>query len=84
MRQAADGKGHERHVTNTAVPFEPQKSCAITRGVGLGYPIGQAIKKSEESLILGDRGPAELLGAMVYLAMAHIIMTEAANDGAQQ
>jgi len=75
LQQAAWGKGRERHVT-APLPFEQQKSCSIARSVGLGYPIGQAVKKAEESLILADRGPAELLGAINYLAMAHIVMTE--------
>ncbi len=73
--QASTGKGKERHA-KAGEPFEKQKICEITRRGGLGYPIGQAVKKSYESLRLGDRGPAELLGAINYLAAAYLVMSE--------
>ena len=73
--QASKGKGKERHALKDE-PFEKQKICEITRRVGLGYPLGQAIKKCEESLRLGDRGPAELYGAINYIAAALIVMKE--------
>ncbi len=75
MLQASEGKGKERHA-RPGVPFEKQKICENARRVGLGSPLGQAIKKTEESLRLGDRGPAELLGAINYLAAAYIVMEE--------
>lgn len=75
MDQAAGGKGKERHA-GTGEPFDRQKICEITRRVGLGYPLGQAIKKATESLRLGDRGPDELKGAINYLAAAHHVMVE--------
>lgn len=75
IQQASGGKGRERHA-KPGEPFEKQKICEITRRVGLGYPLGQAIKKAEESLRLGDRGPAEILGAINYLAAAYLVMDE--------
>lgn len=75
MNQAQHGKGIERHANGE--PFDRQKICEITRRVGLGYPLGQAIKKAEESVVLGgDRGRAELLGAINYLAAAVICSRE--------
>lgn len=73
--QAAMGKGRERHA-HPGESFDRQKICEITRRVGIGYPLGQAIKKAEESLRLGEAGPAELLGAINYLAAAHIVLSE--------
>lgn len=73
--QAASGKGSKRHAKD-GEPFEQQKICEITRRVGLGYPLGPAVKKAQESLRLGKRGPAELLGAINYLAAAVIVMEE--------
>jgi len=78
--QAAGGKGKERHAKD-AEPFEDQKICEITRRVGIGYPLGQAIKKAVESTRLGDRGPDELLGAINYLAAAVIVMREEIDVG---
>jgi hypothetical protein len=74
MHQAAKGKGRERHATDE--PFERQQMCRITRAVGLGYPIGQATKKAEESMRLGKAGPFEILGAINFLAGAFIVMVE--------
>ncbi len=75
LMQAAIGKGRDRHADD-GEPFEQQKICEIARRVGLGYPLGQAIKKATESQRLGDRGPAELLGAINYLAAAYLVMEE--------
>lgn len=78
--QACDGKGKERHA-KPSEPFEKQKICEITRRVGLGYPLGQAIKKAEESLRLQpEAGVQELLGAINYLAAAIIVMREIPED----
>ncbi len=74
VNQAAGGKGKDRHASGE--PFEQQKICRIARAVGLGFPLGQAEKKIEESLRLGTRGPDELLGAINYLAAACIVMIE--------
>jgi hypothetical protein len=74
--QAKYGKGKERHAKKNE-PFEGQKICEITRRVGLGYPLGQAIKKAEEAPRLGgEAGVKELLGAINYLAAAIIVMEE--------
>ncbi len=73
--QASAGKGLDRHAT-AGEPFDRQKICEITRRGGLGFPLGQAIKKAEESLRLGTAGLYELLGAINYLAAAHICMSE--------
>lgn len=78
FNQASEGKGKDRHA-NSDEPFEKQKICEITRRVGLGFPLGQAIKKAEESLRLGHRGPAEILGAINYLAAAYIVLQEETN-----
>ena len=74
-KQAAEGKGKDRHATD--VPFEEQKSCQIARQVGLGYPLGQAVKKAIESQRLPrDAAMKEILGAIIYLSMAYIIIEE--------
>ena len=77
--QAAHGKGALRHASGE--PFEAQKICRIGRSVGIGFPIGQALKKAEESVRLGDDGPAELLGAINYLAAAVILQIEQQEKG---
>ena len=78
LNQAANGKGMERHAKD-GEPFEQQKICEITRRVGLGYPLGQAIKKAEESIGLPiEAGIRENLGAINYLAAAVLIMEEQA------
>jgi hypothetical protein len=76
MVQAAFGKGSERHGV-ADVPVEQQQSALISRWVGLGYPIGQAVKKALETskmLTLGTwdntRAEHELLGSINYLALA--------------
>lgn len=77
--QASQGKGKERHACGQ--PFERQIICEIGRRVGLGYELGQAIKKAIESeVLLKIKGPeaarAELLGAINYLAAAVILIDE--------
>jgi hypothetical protein len=75
MDQAAKGKGHDRHATEE--PFDRQPSMMIGRWLGLGYPLGQAVKKIVESKRLGDHEAlAELLGAIVYTAMACRLLWE--------
>ena len=74
--QAANGKGRERHA-DAGEPFERQKICEITRRLGAGYPLGQAIKKIYESERLdSDAAIQELLGAINYIAAAVIIINE--------
>ena len=75
LEQAAYGKGKERHATGE--PFHEQPICAITRRLGLAYPLGQAEKKIEESQRLCDDAAIfELLGAINYLAAAIIVIGE--------
>lgn len=74
-RQAAVGKGKERHANE--LPFHEQPMQQIARRRGIGFILGQADKKSEEAqgmLERGERDKAihELLGAIVYLSGAVI------------
>ncbi len=76
LDQAENGKGKERHA-KAGEPFYRQKICEITRRTGLAFPVGQAIKKAEEIFALPtDAGMREILGAINYLAAAHIVMEE--------
>ena len=76
IEQASEGKGRERHA-EAGEPYEKQVICEVARRVGLGYPLGQAVKKIYESQRLGgERGVAELLGALNYVAAAVIVMRE--------
>ena len=73
--QAAHGKGKERHANGE--PFEQQKICRISRAVGVGFAVGQAMKKAEEALRLEkSAGLRELLGAINYLAAAYIVIND--------
>lgn len=76
IEQASKGKGKERHASE-GEDYEDQIICEVARRVGLGYPLGQAVKKIYESQrIGGERGVAELLGALNYVAAAVIVMRE--------
>ena len=71
--QASAGKGKERHANGKA--FTEQPIFTITALVGLGFPLGQAMKKAQEARAMALRGEQsaayrELLGAIVYLAAA--------------
>lgn len=77
--QAASGKGKERHAN--ARPFMQQPILEIGRMCGLGYPTGQAQKKTQEAVGMFNRGEhkraeAELLGAINYLAAAILLIRE--------
>jgi len=73
--QAANGKGKERHANGE--PFDQQKICKISRAVGVGFALGQALKKAEESVRLNkEAGLREILGAINYLAAAYIVLSE--------
>lgn len=66
-------KGKERH--SSGEEFTEQPICYITRQTGIGYPMGQAVKKILESKRLAkikgyDSAITELLGAIVYTAAA--------------
>lgn len=71
--QSSAGKGAARH--GNGKPWHDQPIMTITRDVGLGFPIGQTTKKSQEALGMVQRGEfdaavRELLGGIVYLAAA--------------
>jgi len=71
IKQAAEGKGKERHACK--LPFHQQQSPQITKRQGVGYPCGQAEKKLGEAPRLDKAGQIEeILGAMVYCGMAII------------
>lgn len=76
VEQASRGKGKERHASEGEA-YEKQIICEVARRVGLGYPLGQAVKKIYESQRLGgNAGVQELLGALNYVAAAVIVMRE--------
>lgn len=76
LDQASKGKGKERHASEGEA-YEDQIICEVARRVGLGYPLGQAVKKIYESQrLIPQLGVQELLGAMNYLAAAVIVMQE--------
>jgi hypothetical protein len=80
--QSATGKGATRHANGR--PWADQPIMTITRSVGIGFPLGQAIKKALEAQGMLGRGEcraarAELLGAIVYLAAAVRRIDEAAE-----
>lgn len=73
--QAANGKGKERHSNGSS--FERQPIAEIGRMVGVGFNMGQAIKKLQESSRMEpDAACRELLGAIVYAASAIMIIRE--------
>lgn len=78
--QAAAGKGKQRH-NGRGVDFDRQPIMEIGRMCGLGYPTGQAQKKTQEAVGMvargeHDRAEAELLGAINYLAAAILLIRE--------
>lgn len=73
--QASMGKGAERH--GQGLPFEDQPMMGIGRMVGVGFCLGQAIKKAQEaSRMQPDAAKRELLGAINYLAGAYLLLEE--------
>ena len=73
LGQAQFGKGKERHAV-AGQAFHEQQICEITKRVGHGYPLGQAIKKIIESQRLPhEQKLAELLGAINYIAASYIV-----------
>lgn len=75
----ARSKGVERHALSPDQPFTDQPICTITRQLGLGFPLGQAVKKIMESQQLAKypaRAKAELLGAINFIAAAVIVLDE--------
>jgi hypothetical protein len=75
LYQAQDGKGAERH--GNGLSFTEQPALTITRAVGLGFPLGQAMKKIQECQRMDpDAAKRELLGAINYLAAAVLFLDE--------
>ena len=71
--QSSEGKGKDRHANGK--DWTDQPICTISLTVGSGFPIGQAMKKTNEAHTMALRGLnseayRELLGAIVYLAAA--------------
>lgn len=75
LHHAQTTKGAERHAKE-GEPFNKQKICEITRRVGYGFPLGQAIKKLIESERPGASFQSECLGALNYIAAAIIVKGE--------
>ena len=75
LNQAQIGKGADRHANGE--PFTEQPALSITRAVGLGFPLGQAMKKIQECQRMDtDAAKRELLGAINYLAAAVLFLDE--------
>ena len=79
LNQAAFQKGAERHANGK--PFTDQPMMEIGRMAGLGFPVGQAMKKGQEAIGMVARGQRdaaerELLGAINYLAGAVLLIRE--------
>lgn len=77
---AAHGKGHVRH-GDDKTPFLEQPTMQIARMIGVGYPIGQLMKKAKESTGMVrrkeyDAAVAELLGVINYAAAAILLIQE--------
>jgi hypothetical protein len=69
LEEAQEGKGAVRH--GNGLSFTEQPALTITRAVGLGFPLGQAMKKIQECQRMEpDAAKRELLGAINYLAAA--------------
>jgi hypothetical protein len=75
LNEAQNGKGAERH--GNGLSFTEQPALTITRAVGLGFPLGQAMKKIQECQRMDtDAAKRELLGAINYLAAAILFLDE--------
>lgn len=73
FQQAANGKGKERHAQ--AQPFDSQPMQQLIDLYGVGFALGQAGKKAQESQRLPHQhAVSELLGAIVYIAGAVVAM----------
>lgn len=77
FQQASEGKGKERHAEKDE-RFEDQQICEITRRCGMGFPLGQAVKKIQETKKLDTSAKRihELLGAINYIAAAILVDRE--------
>ena len=80
LNRAQAGKGLKRHAT-LGESFTDQIGMEITCRVGLGFPLGQAIKKIVESRRLSiEEARGELLDAIVYIGMAVVSLDETGGD----
>jgi hypothetical protein len=72
IAQVTTGKG-QRHGGGEQ-PFFEQPWFTTTQQVGIGFPLGQAMKKLGESSSKPDAESfeTELLGAIAYAAMAYL------------
>lgn len=70
MEQVTSGKGEERHGNGKDFLDQPWRRIADAHGTG--FLTGQAAKKLEEAqrFTEHERWEREMLGAMVYIAMA--------------
>jgi len=76
--QAAVGKGAERHAKD--LPFTEQPMQRLQELYGVGFALGQAGKKMQESMRLPHYAAIrELLGAINYIAGAVIYMEKENN-----
>jgi hypothetical protein len=74
-KMVAEGKGQQRHGAGRS--WNDQPIITISRAVGEGFPVGQAMKKLEESTrMLPEAAVHELLGAIGYIAAAVQIIEE--------
>ena len=84
LDQVTKGKGSERHGETEGgrgLTFSEQPIMTITRYVGNGYPLGQAMKKlSEVPALMKHKGRdaayKEILGAIAYAAAAALYLNE--------
>lgn len=84
LDQVTKGKGSERHGETEGgrgLTFSEQPIMTITRYVGNGYPLGQAMKKiSEVPALMKHKGRdaayKEILGAIAYAAAAALYLKE--------
>lgn len=75
--QAATGKGNERH--SRGQPFHEQRIIRVGTEFGIGFNLGQAMKKAAEGMDMAyagdpERAIREFLGAINYLASTVILL----------
>lgn len=82
LEQASEGKGRERHAQD--LPFHEQPMQQLIDLYGMGFALGQAGKKMQESQRLPhDAARTELLGAIVYIAGAIVAMDRGRDETAE-
>lgn len=73
--QAAIGKGAQRHAQGA--PFDQQPMQQLIQLYGVGFALGQAGKKAQESMRMDyEAARRELLGSIVYIAGAIIALED--------